>query len=130
MPPTATATEPNLTARFRHKRRAGLVGVGVLLAGALLSLAEPLSRLLPPTALALVGWTGLALILWASVCPACGGAIALGGDKCVSCMDPPQKPTAWPRKGWRHLPVFGRTLVWMFAATIAVVALLSLAGAD
>jgi hypothetical protein len=129
MPPSATATEPRLTATFRRKRRAGRLGVGMFLAGALLSLTGVPSRLLPPAALGSLGWTSLMLILWASACPTCGGAIALSGDRCVSCRDSLRTEAATPRNVWRHLPVLGRVLV-LVAALIGVLALLSFGGAD
>jgi hypothetical protein len=116
---------------FRRKRLAGRAGVGLLASSALLSFSESgVTRLLHPAAVSFLGWAALALILWASVCPACGGAIALGGRECAGCRDRSRVGTRPPFSSWRQLPVLARVLPWVFCTFVAAMAFLSFAGVD
>src|SRR5262245_42746575 len=138
-PQPAVSRRPRATGgSLRHKRVVGRVGLALTLVGALgqaeAELSPPhwtLPPLLPTDLAGALFTVGLVLMFWASVCPACGGAVWFHGSACVSCeaarrgVGNEVLPT-----GWTHLPPIVRLLILCFGTMFTVVAVFSLAGVD
>jgi len=122
----------SLTSRLVRRRLAGRVGVALLFVATMSLLTGRVSSLPPTVAslIALSGWVGLGLIVWASICPECGGAIALSTGDCGGCREGRPFPSKRSHVSWSNLPTVARVLVWVCGAVLGIVAFLSLAGVD